>query len=72
MPDVIFLTFLRNGTDPAPYFTAGGAGNTSIPTKAGSSAAFVRDPRVRVQANLGSGEVIRGVLYLQRQHTIEV
>jgi hypothetical protein len=72
VPNVVFLTFLRDGTTPAPYFTAGGAGTTSIPTRAGSSAAFVRDPRVRVQATMGSGEVLRGTLYIQRQHTIEV
>jgi hypothetical protein len=70
---VFFCTFLRNGTDAAVYYTDGGGGTTSIPTKAGSSAAFTTNPRVRVRhyAAVASARVFRGTLYIQRQHSIE-
>ena len=73
MPDFITIDFLRNGTDQAPYFTAGGLGTTPVPAKAGSTAVFTTHPRVRIIASgLTATEVIRGVLYIQRQHSIEV
>lgn len=73
MPDFIRIDYLRNGTDQAPYFTAGGVGTTPVAAKAGSSAVFCTHPRVRIVASgMTSGEVIRGVLYVQRQHTIEI
>jgi hypothetical protein len=73
VPDFITIDFLRNGTDQAPYYTAGGLGTTPVPAKAGSSAVFCTHPRVRIIASgMTSGEVIRGVLYIQRQHSIEV
>lgn len=73
MPDFITIDFLRNSTDQAPYFTAGGVGTTPVPQKFGSSAVFTTHPRVRIIASgMTEGEVIRGTLYVQRQHSIEV
>jgi hypothetical protein len=52
----------------APFFTAGATGTAVVPGKAGRSAVFVHNPRFK----LFSTTITSGILYIQRQHSIEV
>jgi hypothetical protein len=69
----VLVDFVNQSNAAVPFQPQG----TTTPdaTKAGASAVFVANPKVRLESpgnSTGEGDEIPGTLYVQRQHSIEV